>query len=123
MNWEDILKKEFVTYDEIDQQWIDDNTLMMISGKPRKHMTLFYTSDTTNITKPKPIASFVQRSGKRPYYTHLSMQIKLSDKNEFPINPENITFQDFSYRYVIRVTEQKNTEDGLKTREKEFEFI
>ena len=121
MSWEDILKKEFVTYDEIDQQWIDNNTLMMISGQPKKHITLYY--DTTNITKPKTIASFVQRSGKSPYYTHLSMQIKLSDKNEFPISPKNITFQDFTYHYVIRVTEQKSTEDGLKTREKEFQFI
>lgn len=122
MKWNEILKKEWATYDEINQEWIDAYIITIISGQLPKYTTLWYSpTDYRDIKKPKEIASFVQRSGKRPNYTHLSIEIKLNDKNDFPINPETIQYN-HNYHYDIKVIEQKDTEDGLKTRKKEFKF-
>lgn len=122
MTWEKILKKELYTFDEINQKWVNDNTLMILEGRPMKYVTLFYRDLPTDFKKPTMIASYAQRSGKRPDYTHLSIDVYLSDTNDFPINSEFITFNKFSFDYDVKVTEQKVTEDGLKTRKKEFKF-
>jgi hypothetical protein len=122
MSWEEILKKELYTFDEINKEWVNNNTLMILSGRPMKYVTLFYRGLSTDIKKPTMIAEFIQRSGKRPNYTHLNIQIYLSDTNDFPISPESIAFNEFSFDYDVKVTEQKVTEDGLKTRKKEFKF-
>mgnify|MGYP003125552652 FL=1 len=118
MSWEEILKKELYTFDEINQEWVNSNTLMILQGRPMKYVTLFYRGLSTNYKKPTMIASYVQRSGN----THLSIDVYLSDTNDFPINSDSITFNEFSFDYDVKVTEQEVTEDGLKTRKKEFKF-